>query len=190
MPAMSTRRPILSPRSFLLPGPRGTGKTTWLRARLPKVHWYNLFLDREQLRLMRDPQFFRQEIEARPSGSWVVVDQIQKLSLLMNEIHDALTTAPRRWRFALTGSSARCLRRDNVNLLAGRVVMRRMLPLTLAEPGKAPATDDPLRFGMLPMVRSTGGAAARVDLLEAYVETYDTGVDKNSCLLFGFSNDL
>jgi hypothetical protein len=77
-----------------------------------------------------------------------------------------------------------------VNLLAGRVVMRRMLPLTLAEPGKAPATDDPLRFGMLPMVRSTGGAAARVDLLEAYVETYDTGVDKNFCLLFGFSNDL
>ena len=163
----------LSPtRSFLLLGPRGTGKTTWLRAQLPNAHWYNLLLDREQLRLMRDPQLFRQEIEALPSGSWVVVDEVQKLPSLMNEIHDALASAPRRWRFALTGSSARRLRRDDVNLLAGRVVLRRMLPLTVAELGKAPGADDLLRFGMLPLVRSARAAAERVDLLEAYVETY------------------
>jgi predicted AAA+ superfamily ATPase len=81
----------------MLRGPRGTGKTTWLRARLPKAHWYNLLLDREQRRLMREPQLFRQEIEALPSGTWVVVDEIQKLPLLMNEIHDALASAPRRW---------------------------------------------------------------------------------------------
>ena len=172
MLAMYTRRLVLPTRSFLLLGPRGTGKTTWLRDRLPKARWYNLLLDREQLRLMRDPQLFRQEIEALPSGTWIVVDEIQKLPSLMNEIHDALTSAPRRWRFALTGSSARRLRRDDVNLLAGRVVMRRMMPLTIAELGKAPATDDLLRFGMLPMVRNARGATERVDLLEAYVETY------------------
>jgi len=172
MPTMYTRKLVPPERSFLLLGPRGTGKTTWLRARLPEARWYNLLLDREQLRLMRDPQLFRQEIEALPSGSWVVVDEIQKLPSLMNEIHDALASAPRRWRFALTGSSARRLRRDDVNLLAGRVVMRRMLPLTVAELETVPATDDLLRFGMLPMVRTARGAAARVDLLEAYVETY------------------
>ena len=169
---MYTRRLVPPDRSFLLLGPRGTGKTTWLRARLPKARWYNLLLDREQLRLMRDPHLFRQEIEALPSGSWVVIDEIQKLPSLMNEIHDALASAPRRWRFALTGSSARRLRRDDVNLLAGRVVMRRMLPLTVEELRKPAPTDDLLRFGMLPMVRSAKGAAARVDLLEAYVETY------------------
>ncbi len=169
---MYTRRLVPPDRSFLLLGPRGTGKTTWLRVRLPQARWYNLLLDRELLRLMRDPQLFRQEIEALPRGSWVVIDEIQKLPSLMNEIHDALTTSPRRWRFALTGSSARRLRRDDVNLLAGRVVMRRMLPLTVVELGKAVAVDDLLRFGMLPMVRSARGAAARVDLLEAYVETY------------------
>ena len=147
MPAMYARRLGPPTRSFLLLGPRGTGKTTWLRARLPNAHWYNLLLDREQLRLMRDPQLFRQEIEALPSGSWVVVDEIQKLPSLMNEIHDALASAPRRWRFALTGSSARRLRRDDVNLLAGRVVLRRMLPLTVAELGKAPGADDRIRSG-------------------------------------------
>jgi predicted AAA+ superfamily ATPase len=50
--------------------------------------------------------------------------------------------------------------------------MRSMLPLTVAELGTIPAVDDLLRFGMLPIVRSARGAAARVDLLEAYHETY------------------
>jgi predicted AAA+ superfamily ATPase len=172
MLAMFTRRLPLPARSFLLLGPRGTGKTTWLRAQLPRAHWYNLLLDRELLRLMRDPGTLRREVEALPRGSWVVIDEVQKLPSLLNEVHDALAAAPRRWRFALTGSSARKLRRGDVNLLAGRVVTRRMLPLTVAELGAAPPVDDLLRFGGLPLVRSERAHAARIDLLEAYVETY------------------
>jgi len=49
-----------------------------------------------------------------------------------------------------------------------------MLPLTAAELGGEPATDDLLRFGGLPLVRSERGHAARIDLLEAYLETYLT----------------
>jgi predicted AAA+ superfamily ATPase len=172
MPAMFTRRLALPVRSFLLLGPRGTGKTTWLRAQLPRARWYNLLLDRELLRLMRDPGTLRRELDALPHGSWVVVDEVQKLPSLLNEVHDALAAAPRRWRFALTGSSARRLRRGDVNLLAGRVVARRMLPLTAAELGGGPAADDLLRFGGLPLVRTERSHAVRIDLLEAYVETY------------------
>lgn len=172
MPEMFTRRLALPPRSFLLLGPRGTGKTTWLRQHLPRALWYNLLLDRELLRLMRSPGAFRQEVAALPHGAWVVVDEVQRLPSLLNEVHDALTAAPRRWRFALTGSSARRLRREDVNLLAGRVVTRRMLPLTLAEAGPPAAADDWLRFGGLPLVRSERSATTRIDLLEAYVETY------------------
>jgi predicted AAA+ superfamily ATPase len=50
--------------------------------------------------------------------------------------------------------------------------MWRLLPLSAAELNKLAPADDLLRFGMLPMVRSAGTAAARIDLLEAYVETY------------------
>ena len=174
MLAMLTRRLTLPPRSFLLLGPRGTGKTTWLRLHLRQAQWYNLLLDRELLRLMRDPGAFRREIEALPSGSWVVIDEAQKLPALLNEVHDALSAAPRRWKFALSGSSARRLRRADVNLLGGRVVMRRMLPLTAGEIGGAPDIDQLLCFGGLPLVRAARGAAGRVDLLEAYVETYLT----------------
>lgn len=171
---MLTRRLSLPPRSFLLLGPRGTGKTTWLRAVLPRARWYNLLLDRELLRLMREPGTFRREIEALPRRSWVVVDEVQKLPSLLNEVHDALASGPRRWRFALTGSSARRLRREDVNLLAGRVITRRMLPLTAAELGVEPPVDELLRFGGLPLVRTERSAAGRIDLLEAYVETYLT----------------
>jgi len=169
-----TRRLALPARSFLLLGPRATGKTTWLRQRLPRARWYNLLLDRELLRLMRSPGAFRQEVEALPRGSWVVVDEVQKLPSLLNDVHDALAAAPGRWRFALTGSSARRLRRADVNLLAGRVVMRRMLPLTVAETGGEPPVDDLLRFGGLPLVRGERSGAARIDVLEAYVDTYLT----------------
>ena len=171
---MFPRRLLLPARSFLLLGPRGTGKTTWLRRRPSRARSYTLLLDRELLRLMREPGTFRRELEALPRGSWVVVDEVQKLPSLLNEIHDALAAAPRRWRFALTGSSARRLRRDDVNLLAGRVVTRRMLPLTASELGGEPAADDLLRFGGLPLVRSARSHADRIDLLEAYVKTYLT----------------
>lgn len=174
MLAMFTRRLPLPERSFLLLGPRGVGKTTWLRAKLPRARWYNLLLDGELLRLMREPGLFRREIAGLPSGSWVVVDEVQRLPGLLNEVHDALSSAPKRWRFALTGSSARRLRRGDVNRLAGRVIGRQMHPLTAAELRSAPPVDDLLRFGGLPLVRSERSVAGRIDLLEACVETYLT----------------
>jgi len=174
MLAMYTRILELPRRSFLLLGPRGCGKTTWLRAKLPQAQWYNLLLDREHVRLLRDPGLFRREIQALPSGSWVVVDEVQKLPALLNDVHDALAAAPTRWRFALTGSSARRLRRGNANLLAGRVIARQMYPITAAELQSRPVVDDLLRFGCLPLVRTERVLATRVDLLEAYVSTYLT----------------
>ncbi len=174
MMAMFGRRLTLPSRSFFLFGPRGTGKTTWLRSLLPEGRWFNLLLDKEIVRLVRDPGLFRQEVAALPRRSWVVVDEIQRLPSLLDQVHDLLADQPRRWRFALTGSSARKLRRDEVNLLAGRVITRRLLPLTAAEMDFAPGWDEILSFGGLPLVRTERGRSNRIDLLEAYVETYLT----------------
>lgn len=172
MMAMFPRTLELPSRSFFLFGARGTGKTTWLRAHLPDARWYNLLLERELVRLMRDPDLLAREVAALPRGSWIVIDEIQRLPVLLDQVHDLLSREPRRWRFALTGSSARKLRRADVNLLAGRVINRRMFPLTAGEVGFRPSLDDLLRFGGLPLVRTEREPASRVDLLEAYVETY------------------
>jgi hypothetical protein len=66
MLAMYTRRLELPARSFFLFGPRATGKTTWLRRELPAARWFNLLHEREMVRLVRDPDLFRQEVLALP----------------------------------------------------------------------------------------------------------------------------
>lgn len=169
---MFSRRLPAPDRSFFLLGPRGTGKTTWLRARFPEARWFNLLQEREWSRLTRDHERFRQEVEALPDGTWVVVDEVQRLPWLLNEVHDLLSLHPSRIRFALTGSSARSLRAKDVNLLAGRALSRRFFPLVTSEIGPGVDVDDLLRFGGLPAVRSERAAPARIELLEAYRDTY------------------
>jgi hypothetical protein len=66
---MYTRRLALPGRSFFLFGPRGTGKTTWLRQVLPDAHWVNLLVDRELVRLLREPGLFTREVEAALRGA-------------------------------------------------------------------------------------------------------------------------
>ena len=60
----------------------------------------------EVLRLTRDGDAFRQEVEALPKGHWVVVDEVQRLPALLNDVQDIISRHPSRYRFALTGSSA------------------------------------------------------------------------------------
>ena len=181
---MFRRELSLPERSFFLFGPRGTGKTTWLRSTLPDARWYDLLLDRELVRLTRDPGLFGREVAALPAGSWVVVDEVQKLPALLNEVQDLLVRHPRRWRFALTGSSARKLRRGDVNLLAGRVVNRHFFPLTAAELGDRFHVDDVLAFGGLPAVHAEpGGRLARIDVLQAYAENYLTQEIRHEALV-------
>lgn len=178
MMAMYTRAMELPRRSFFLFGPRGTGKTTWLRTLLPPAthRWYDLLLDRELVRLTRDGDRFTQEVEALPIGSWVVVDEVQRLPSLLNRVQDLISRhGERGYSFALTGSSARKLKRGGGNLLPGRVVNRSFFPLTAQELGDDFAIAEALRFGTLPSLWGDGvDAGERVDLLDAYVQNYLT----------------
>lgn len=169
---MYARRATPPTRSFLLFGPRGTGKTTWLRSVLPDALWFDLVRDRELLSLVQSPDLFRQRVEATSRGSWVVVDEVQRLPPLLGDVQDLIARHPGRWRFALTGSSARRVRREGANLLPARVVNRRFFPLTAGELRALPAVDDLLSHGTLPAVRVARSRGERVGLLEAYVDNY------------------
>jgi predicted AAA+ superfamily ATPase len=172
MMAIYTRELTLPRRSFFLFGPRGTGKTTWLRQQLPAARWYDLIRDREVLRLTRDPEIFSQEVQGLRRGAWVVVDEVQRLPALLNDVQDLIARHSHRVRFAITGSSARRLKREQANLLAMRLVNRRFFPLTAAELGDDFTVERALRFGTLPAVAAARSHAERIELLEAYVENY------------------
>nr|MBC8456804.1 AAA family ATPase [Deltaproteobacteria bacterium] len=96
-------------RSFFLFGPRGTGKSTWLQQVLPEALRLDLLDASLFLELSRDPHRLEALVGNRPSGSWVVLDEIQKIPALLDEVHRLIES--RHWRFALCGSSARKLRR-------------------------------------------------------------------------------
>jgi predicted AAA+ superfamily ATPase len=165
-----TRSLRLPDHSFFVFGPRGTGKTTWLRSVLPDALWFDLPRTQTFLALTRRPESFRQQIEAHPSGTWVVVDEVQRMPGLLNEIQALITERGRDYLFALSGSSARRLKRADANLLAGRAINKQFFPLTAAELNRDFDIDQVLRFGLLPQIQAEPSFA--VDVLDAYVENY------------------
>ena len=154
-------------QSCFLFGPRGTGKSTWLRHRLPGA----LFLDLLEPALHRSlnarPERVREFLAGSPGTGAVVIDEIQRIPELLSVVHALLEEASPP-RFILTGSSARKLRRGGVDLLGGRAVHRTMHPFMAAELpefdlGKA------LQIGLLPLAV---GAPEPADVLDAYASLY------------------
>jgi predicted AAA+ superfamily ATPase len=166
------RRQIQRGKSVLLLGPRQTGKTTLIE-RVPADLRISLVVPGTRQRYERDPDQLLGEIGALRTGKGprplVVLDEIQKVPALLDVAQAAIDR--RLARFILTGSSARKLRRGNVNLLPGRAVTLRLDPLNLEEI----ATSDLGRLltdGSLPGIWPVAGAAERETDLESYVETY------------------
>lgn len=77
-----------------------------------------------------------------------------------------------RWRFALTGSSARKLKKGAANLLAGRAFTMRLFPLTHLELGDRFRLDDALRWGTLPKLLEFESDSEKLRYLKSYVLTY------------------
>jgi uncharacterized protein len=138
-------------RSIFLFGPRQTGKTFLLRKTFPDAPTYNLLLVDEFLRLSGHPSLVREELLAKKdsiSGP-IIIDEIQKLPLLLDEVHNLIEA--HGFRFILTGSSSRKLKRGGVNLLGGRAWIRRLFPLVSCE---IPDFDlmRAVNFGTLPSI--------------------------------------
>jgi predicted AAA+ superfamily ATPase len=153
--------------SFFLFGPRGVGKSTWASERLGRAHRVDLLDEALYQELLADPSVFAAGLRGLRPGSWVVVDEIQRIPGLLNEVHRLIEQ--RGLRFALLGSSARKLKTFGTNLLAGRAIQKRMYPLVPQELGTDYSLARVLRFGSIPVVWSSNHKRRT---LEAYVQTY------------------
>jgi predicted AAA+ superfamily ATPase len=153
---------LLAMKSFFLFGPRATGKTTLIRSQLGDAPVFDL-LDRTTFRrLLAEPALIGQV----PSDVPIVIDEIQKLPMLLDQVHKLIEERGRT--FLLTGSSARKLRRGAANLLGGRAWTAELLPLCSAE---IPDFDLSryLTRGGLPVAYQS---EHWVEELEAYVGSY------------------
>ncbi len=157
-----------APRSsFFLFGVRGSGKSTWAQQQFPKAPVFDLLDEDLHHSLLLDPGRFAAELRTIPRGTWVIVDEVQRIPSLLNEVHRFLEQAG--LRFVLLGSSARKLKTVGTNLLAGRALQKTLYPFTPEELGKDFHLEEVLRYGSVPLVWQSD---TRAETLQTYVQLY------------------
>lgn len=175
-------------KSFFLFGPRATGKTTWIKDQFKDAIYLDLLAADLYNDLLARPQRLEEFILLTKTRATVIIDEIQRVPMLLHEVHRLIES--RRVRFILTGSSARKLKRNDVNLLAGRALTYHLYPLTVAELGKDFGLEQALKWGHLPAVSQQDDPKKYLD---SYVTTYlreeiqQEGLTRN---LGGFSRFL
>lgn len=153
---------------FFIFGPRGTGKSTWLKKTFPDAYLIDLLDDKTYRNLIAQPERIKQIVRANPKTKRFIIDEVQKAPVLLDSIH-SLIEEYKTHQFVLTGSSARKLRRGGVNLLAGRALLTYFHPFMAAELGTNFSLDAALNIGLLPLIVSSKTPGKS---LAAYIALY------------------
>lgn len=159
-------------RSALILGPRQVGKSTLLSSLRPDIA-VNLASPRAFREYVSHPERLERELRAAPPGAKTVfIDEAQRVPALLDVAQVFLDEHPGRFRFLLSGSSARKLRRGRANLLPGRVHAHRMHPLLACELGADFDLERALAHGTLPGIYAEPDPRLRSADLRSYADTY------------------
>jgi predicted AAA+ superfamily ATPase len=159
-----------TPKSILIVGPRQTGKSTLLRG-LGVALEINLASESAYRAHLKDPALLESLVlglRAGPKGVRVLVDEVQRIPSMLNTIQALIDSHP-KIRFLLTGSSARKLKRGQVNLLPGRIFRYDLFPMTYWELAHRWNLEKALTIGTLPEVYLNEYGP---ELLANYVDSY------------------
>lgn len=160
--------PLESQDSFFIFGPRGTGKTQWLKHQFNQENAIYLdLLDALTFRRLKNHPEHLSEIIPPNNQKRIILDEVQKIPELLDEVHRLIEH--KKQRFILTGSSARKLKCEGVNLLAGRAIHYTMHPFIIQELETAFNIQHALNLGMLP---ATYTYVDPIGYLATYVDTY------------------
>lgn len=147
-------------------GARQTGKSTLLKERFKGEIYYDL-LDPELRKFFkRNPNALKEALKDKPSGTLVIIDEIQKVPELLDIVH-SLMVDNGLW-FILSGSSARKLKKSGANTLGGRAIPETLYPLVWPEVTDF-QLDRAVQNGMIPRHYMVEDATKR---LKGYVEVY------------------
>lgn len=155
-------------QSFFLFGPRGTGKSTWMKAIFPGALNLNLLLSSVREKFRAYPDLLINEVAVLQKPATVIIDEIQKVPDLLAVVH-TLIEEKMGLQFILTGSSSRKLKRGGADLLAGRALIKFLDPFMATELGDLFSLETALRIGMLPLVWESDEPE---EVLASYVSAY------------------
>jgi predicted AAA+ superfamily ATPase len=153
--------------SFFLFGPRGTGKSTFVKGLIDRNTLYIDFLDPETFRTYTAfPETLIKTVNA-VNPDRIIIDEVQKAPQILDVVHKIMED--RKTLFILTGSGARKLKKTGADLLGGRASYCRMHPFTAGELGISFSFDKALQTGLIPVVERSVDPAKT---LSAYVDIY------------------
>ncbi|MBN1938790.1 MAG: ATP-binding protein, partial [Candidatus Aminicenantes bacterium] len=153
---------------FFLFGPRGTGKSTFITRRYPEAYYIDL-LDPEKIRTFAArPERLEELVRAQGDRKHIIIDEVQRVPEVLSVVH-RLIEAKEGFRFTLTGSSARKLKRGGIDLLSGRALLTTMHPFMASELGSRFGLEETLRIGLLPVIRGSRNPA---ETLRSYAALY------------------
>ena len=135
-------------KSFFLWGQRQTGKSTLLGESFKEAFFINLLKSDEFLEYSTNPSLLSERLKKLPPHSIVIIDEVQKVPILLDEIQHLIET--KKLIFGLCGSSARKLKRGHGNLLGGRARRYELFGLTAHELGDDFELVKMLNRGFLP----------------------------------------
>ena len=161
-------------KSFFLFGPRQAGKSTLLNENFTSSEslYYDFLKTELYEKIKTEPQLFRQEILHRDKKKKIIIlDEIQRIPELLNEVH-YLMEKDKSLVFAISGSSARKIKRSQANMLGGRALTYKLFPFTHLELGANFNLDKALQMGTLPPIYLEKDINIAKGLLESYAETY------------------
>ncbi len=164
--------PIKS-NSFFLFGARGTGKSSLLKQFFSQkeAFFLDLLIPELEEKFNRFPSSLTELIEKQPTEiKWFVIDEVQKAPKLLDLVH--LHIEKSNFKFALTGSSARKLKRGSANLLAGRAFVYSLFPLTHVELDQAFDLKTAMEWGTLPKMLQLPEKEEKLNFLRTYAQTY------------------
>ena len=137
--------------SFFIFGPRGTGKSTWLKKKYPDAYLIDMLDDKTFRIHVANPERIKQIVKANPEIKQYIIDEVQKVPAILNSVH-SLIEEYKTHQFILTGSSARKLRHGGVNLLAGRALLTHFHPYMAAELNTNFSMTSALNNGLIPLI--------------------------------------
>lgn len=157
--------------SFFLFGPRGVGKSTWIKQTFQDARIFDLLPAGEFLKFAKNPSLLSAAVTTEPKDRWIVIDEIQKAPALLDEVHHLMENEGYQ-RFVLSGSSARKLKRGAANMLAGRAITKAMYPFTSKELDFNLDPQKVLEYGLLPLSVNHGEQGLKAAFLKSYLVTY------------------
>ena len=147
-------------------GPRQSGKTTLCKMAFPEYEYVNLEHIPVRDKIRADIDAF---LDVHTKG--LIIDEAQHIPELFSYLQ-VRVDADKSLRYVLSGSSDFLMMQGITQSLAGRVAVKRLLPLSLHEIGNVDSftTDETMFRGFYPGVWGDGREPK--DVYESYYETY------------------